>query len=283
VAPSPDGVGDTLGRIFRKLEPAVKALPAPLAAVGVGIPGYMNPATGMVFHSIPLGLSGFDFNRIANPWNVPVRAENDAKCSAWAELVETDSSRPSSFISLLMEYQEENPLLGKPAGISTGIGIVIDGMVYYGSGFRSGDFKSLFWREGNLSQAGIPDSELAEVRRKSETYDAYMEEILLNLSPLISVLDPERVVLCGDAAPSLDRVKATFAGKLSGTFASLPCNASKLRVSRHREYAVALGAAGRFLVSLAQPQGLFVQREGGILDWQFLLGEFGKDAGAASG
>ncbi len=279
VTPSPDGVWDAMEKIYQKLQPAVKAVRAPLAAVGVGIPGYVNPDTGVVGYSIPHNLTDFDFSEIPNPWGRPVHVENDAKCAALAELVEADASRPESFMSLLMEFQDENPFLGKTAGISTGIGIVIDGAVYHGAGFKSGDFKSMFWRIGNESQVGIPDRDLSAVRERPEVLEAYTEEILRNLSPLISVLDPERVVLCGDAAPTLERAKAILEGQLSGTFVSLPEVAARLCVSRHREYAVALGAAGRFLVSLGQSQGLYPP-EAGALDWEFLLGAFGGSAGA---
>lgn len=279
----PGGFAGALAQIYDMLDSTVRALSAPLACVGIGIPGYLNPATGKVFRSTPLGLIDFDFNAIDNPWGVPASVENDANCCAWAELTEADPKSPKSFLAILMEYQEQNPLLRQEAGVSVGIGTVIDGDVYYGSSYSSGDFKSLFWRAGNKSQVGIPDAKLTTVKTDADTYAAFIQEILLHLSPLMSVFDPERVIFCGDAAPTMDQVREIIGTRIPDAHVSKPENVARLSVSRYQEYAVALGAAGRLLVSLAHPQRVFGGVPPGVPDWEFLMRKFGHGTQGLSG
>jgi hypothetical protein len=149
---SPGGFHGVLAAIFEKLEPHVDALS--LAAVSIGIPGYVNPHLGRVYRSVPLGLSDFDFGHPLSPWGAPLWVENDANCCAWAELIDPHPEEARNFLVLLMEYQEANPLVGQEAGISTGFAIVIGGEVYYGSDYASGEFKSLFSRRAQARGAG---------------------------------------------------------------------------------------------------------------------------------
>jgi hypothetical protein len=271
-----NGFARTLEEIYQRLNPIVSALEPPLVAVSVGIPGYVNPHLGTVHNSIPLGLADYDFNACGNPWGVPSWVENDANCCAWAELIEPGTTAAGNFLVLLMEYQDANPLIQQKGGISTGFGIVISGEVYYGADYSSGEFKSLFWRAGHNSQVGIPDERLAAVREDPAVHEAYLEEILLHVSSFMSVLDPERVVFCGDAAPSMERIQRLLHGPLASTWIAEKENARRLCVSGYAEYGVAIGAAGRLLVSLFQPRGFSRERPGSVLDWQRLIAKHGN-------
>jgi len=260
-----DGLDVTLRGVYDRLRPAVDRLRVPVAGLGIGVPGYINPVTGAISRSIPLGLEDVEFLAPPNPWGVRAWMENDAKCCAWAQLIEPAVGAPRNLLALLMEFQEANPILGQDAGVSTGFGVVIEDRVYYGNRFASGDFKSLFWRAGHKGQVGIQDDRLATIRADDGVYVSYLEEVLLHFSPLLSVLDPDRIVLCGDAAPSTDRLHALLDGSLAGTWISQPDNARRIHVSRFGELGVAVGAAGRLLVSLFQPGPTT------LVDWETLL------------
>ncbi|HET6486936.1 MAG TPA: hypothetical protein VFH83_10985 [Spirochaetia bacterium] len=260
-----DGLGATLQNVYQRLSPGVDRLRVPVAGLGIGVPGYVNPVTGAISRSIPLGLEHVEFLPPPNPWGVQAWMENDAKCCAWAQLIEPAVGAPRNLLALLMEFQEANPILGQGAGVSTGFGVVIEDRVYYSNRFASGDFKSLFWRAGHKGQVGILDDRLATIRADEAVYASYLEEILLHFSPLASVLDPDRIVLCGDAAPSTDRLHAMLQGPLAGTWISQPENARRIHVSRFGELGVAVGAAGRLLVSLFQPGPT------PLVDWETLL------------
>ncbi len=269
------GFARTLQDVFQKLDPAVRSASAPLAAVSVGVPGYVNPRKGTISRSIPLGLVDFDFSHVSTPWGVSAWIENDANCCGWAELL-PEAAGARDFLVLLMEYQEDNPLTHQKGGISTGFGIVIGGEIYYGAEYASGEFKSLFWRAGHKSQVGIADDRMAGAREDPGVYQAYLEEILLHLSPLVSVFDPERIVFCGDASPSLDRIHQLLRGPLSGTWIAERGNARRIGVSSYGGYAVAIGAAARLLISLFKTHNLSGEGSPDALDWRQVLESHGS-------
>ncbi len=90
------------------------------AAVGIGFPGFIDPASGVVSLSPNLpGLRDADIARpLAQQLGIPVRIENDALCAAWGEY-------------LLLSPQPEN-LIYLGLGTGVGGGLILDGKPWPG-------------------------------------------------------------------------------------------------------------------------------------------------------
>lgn len=236
--------------VYDEIAPSLEALGVPLRGVSVGLPGHVDPALGMVHRSIPHGLVDFDIKDLENPWGIPIDFENDAKCCAWAELIQQVQHGNADFMTVLLEFQEPNPRLDQDAGISIGFGLVLNGQVYYGRTGEVGEFKSLNWRRHNRSQLGIPDRDLARIDNDPEVLSRVVHEVLENLTPLTSILAPQRIVLCGEGTRLQPLVMDALAGPLSASFMALHLDECPLVASAYGEDAVAMGAAGKLLVSL---------------------------------
>jgi predicted NBD/HSP70 family sugar kinase len=275
------GFEATLNHLFRQLEPTVAGLAArglPLAALSLGVPGLVNPQSGFINLSVPHSLHEWDFSRVSNPWGVPAFVENDANCCAWATLLDSTASAHSDFLTILLELQDRNPLIAQEAGVSLGLGLVINGEVYYGPRFEAGEFRSLFWREGNRSQTGIPDHELEGIARDPATLDKYLTEVLLNLIPVCSLLAPQRIILCGEAGKAHERICALLEGPLADSWLGRSDWRERIAASAWENEAVAIGAAARLIISLFNSRSLSKTAVSGALSWDQLIARFAPGA-----
>ncbi|MDE2333509.1 MAG: ROK family protein [Rhodospirillales bacterium] len=85
---TPPAYGDTIGAITGLVGAAEARLGA-AATVGIGIPGVISPATGLVKNANTIALNGHPFDRdIAAALGREVRVANDANCFALSEAVD---------------------------------------------------------------------------------------------------------------------------------------------------------------------------------------------------
>jgi fructokinase len=192
------------------------------ATVGVGMPGALSPATGLVKNANSVWLIGRPLDRdLSARLSRPVRLANDANCFALSEA--TDGAGRGARV-----------VFGVIVGTGTGGGIVVDGRVLVGPNAVAGEWghNPLPWpREGEwpgpacycgktacietfLSGPGlaldheratgerVPAPEL--VRRAAEgdaaaeaTLARYEDRMARSLAAVINILDPDVIVLGG--------------------------------------------------------------------------------------
>jgi fructokinase len=98
------------------------------ATVGIGIPGTMSPATGLIKNANSTWLIGRPFERdLAAALDRPVRLANDANCFALSEA--TDGAAAGAGV-----------VFGVIIGTGTGGGLVIDGEVVTGANSIAGEW-----------------------------------------------------------------------------------------------------------------------------------------------
>jgi fructokinase len=86
--PTPRGYRETLDGIVGLVRQAESQLGV-TATVGIGIPGVISPATGLVKNANSIALNGHRFDRdISEALSRDVRVENDANCFALSEAVD---------------------------------------------------------------------------------------------------------------------------------------------------------------------------------------------------
>ncbi len=207
-------VRDLVGEIERRL--------GRTARVGIGIPGTLSPATGLVKNANSVWLIGRPLDQdLSRLLDRPLRFANDANCLALSEA--TDGAAAGA-----------DPVFAVIVGTGTGGGLVVDGRVVVGTNAIAGEWghNPLPWpRPGEwpgpscycgrtgcietfLSGPGLARAHAAstgqtldafEIARRAGRGDAaaevslqqYEERLARALASVINVLDPEVIVLGG--------------------------------------------------------------------------------------
>ena len=185
------------------------------STVGVGIPGAMSQATGLVKNANSTWLIGKPLKAdLENALGRPVRIDNDANCFALSEAVDGAGKGASVVFGVIL-------------GTGVGGGIVVDGSVLKGVNSIAGVWghnplpaptpadlphpDCYCGRKGcietYLSGPGLArDYERATGKRKSpeeivslgdQSLERYAERLARALASVINVLDPEVIVLGG--------------------------------------------------------------------------------------
>jgi len=250
-----DGFSASLTQIYHEISTTMPHGLPPVAGVCLGVPGYVDPYSNTILYSVPHGLRTQKVEDFSPILNSPVFVENDANCCAWGELIVDRGRVQDDFLTILLEFQERNPKLGQDFGISTGFGVVIDGRIHYGKQFTAGEFRSLFWKTGNKSQMGMEDISIQRVQKRPEILDDYLVELLRNLTPLISVMNPQGVIFCGDGRALLPRIQTLVEQKLTNEYLGTEELGSLLTACSYPTHNVAIGAAARLLqILFEQPR-----------------------------
>jgi fructokinase len=194
----------------------------PAESIGVGIPGMLSPATGLVKNANSTCLIGRPFDRdLAAALGRPVRLANDANCFALSETV--DGAAEGARI-----------VFGVILGTGVGGGVVIDGRVLTGVNAIAGEWghSPLPWPQDDerpgapcycgkhgctetfLNGAGLSrayealvgrSEEASAVAARAESGEAaavaalarYVDRLARALATVINLLDPEIIVLGG--------------------------------------------------------------------------------------
>jgi fructokinase len=135
---TPDGYTPTIEAIGDMVEAAEAELGAGRLPVGVGIPGIISPATGLVKNANTQTLNGAAFDRdLAARLSRDVRVENDANCFALSEASDGAGAGASVVFGVIL-------------GTGCGGGIVVNGRVLTGRQHVTGEWghNPLPWPEG---------------------------------------------------------------------------------------------------------------------------------------
>jgi len=193
-----------------------------LAGIGIGIPGTISPATGLVKNANSTWLIGRPLDRdLEAALGQPIRMANDANCFAVSEA--TDGAAAGAHV-----------VFGVILGTGVGGGIVVDGRPLTGVDAIAGEWghNPLPWptdgeRPGPACYCGLSgcietflsgrglaadhraatgeDASAADIAERAgrgekaarDTVHRYMERLARALATVINILDPEVIVLGG--------------------------------------------------------------------------------------
>jgi len=193
---SPGALEDLFFRVMDLLQEDIQKAGAPLIAIGVGIAGMVDLDSGVVVSSTALKLDNYDFvENISNKLDIPVFFENDTNCCAWGELWRKNS--PSShFLYLLTRFHFHNLKATDMPGV--GLGMVINGQVYYGADYRAGEFGSNRWEIPGTEYLDMSREELLQIGTNQELMITFMTKLFQKISVSLSLFNPEEIILGGD-------------------------------------------------------------------------------------
>ena len=216
---TPLGYGETVTAISSLVQACESRLGVS-ATVGIGIPGVISPATGLVKNANSIALNGHRFDHdISQSLGRAVRVENDANCFALSEA--TDGAGAGFDV-----------IFGVILGTGCGGGIVMRGAVHQGPHRVAGEWghTPLPWPRGqevpgNLcwcgkygclesyvagpalardcdgpgahDAGGLPDRAAAGELRASEALARHADRLARGLAVVINLLDPDAIVLGG--------------------------------------------------------------------------------------
>ena len=143
------GADAVVKRILKTVDEAVevaKIEPNQIIAIGAGVPGMVDDASGMVTGAVNLpGWMGLPLGQHLSSWNninVPVALLNDVKAACYGELVIGAGRNVKHFVTIFV-------------GTGIGGGIVIDGQVYLGGRKSAGEIGHMVQMvDGPTNQSG---------------------------------------------------------------------------------------------------------------------------------
>ena len=236
------------------------------AAVGIGIPGVVSPATGLVKNANSTWLIGKPLDRdLAAALGRPVRMANDANCFALSEAADGAG-------------KGKRTVFGAILGTGVGGGIVVDGRVLTGLQAIAGEWghNPLPWprdeeRPGRRCYCGkdgcietflsgpglaadhrqatgeaLASREIAARAAAGEakaraTMERYFDRLARALAALINIIDPDAVVL-GGGLSNIDALYAEIPRRLSAYVFSDECTTPILK-NTHGDSGGVRGAA----------------------------------------
>ena len=241
---------------------AARGLGAPCVAVGVAVPGTVEPPFGSVARMPEIGWNEVPLGRIlADRFDLPIVVENDANALAFGELHRGSGAGTSSLVALLL-------------GRGLGAGIIANGELHRGFSAKAGEVgyllvdRTAFGRSydehgdledriGSLAltrqarERGIPlpagglitaEDIFALASDGSPAAGEMAEEILdlvsLAIAALVIILDPELVVV-GSSFGNAESFVPAIQKRLTGRIIEVP----RLEAARFREDAVLIGIA----------------------------------------
>lgn len=220
---TPRGSYDGTIRAIAQLVDAADAAAGEQGTVGIGIPGTISPATGVVKNANSTWLNGQPFDRdLAAALGRPVRLANDANCFALSEA--TDGAAANAAV-----------VFGVIIGTGTGGGVVVNRHVLVGPNAVAGEWghNPLPWPQADelpgppcycgrsgcietfLSGSGLqradaqasgrigrPAAEVARLAACGESaavaaLEQYCGRMARSLATVINVIDPDAIVLGG--------------------------------------------------------------------------------------
>ncbi len=264
IAPRGD-YGETL-RAVTGLVAVIESELTTVATIGVGIPGTISPATGLVKNSNSTWLNGTPLaHDLPKLLERPVRFANDANCFALSEATDGAAAGASSVFGVIV-------------GTGTGGGIAIDGRVVVGTNAIAGEWghNSLPWPRpgespGNgcycgrsgcietfLSGPGLsrdyeaasgnkatPEEIVAAAARgelnATLCLERYEDRFARALASVINVVDPDVIVL-GGGLSNVDRLYSTIPSRL-GAFVFSDSVVTRVVRAMHGDSSGVRGAA----------------------------------------
>lgn len=270
--PAPRDDYDATVRALRDLSQVVESEAGATGPIGVGIPGTISPATGLIKNANSVWLIGHPLDQdLTAATGRPVRLANDANCFALSEA--SDGAAMGHGV-----------VFGAILGTGCGAGIVVDGRVISGPNAIAGEWghNPLPWpqpdelpgppcycgkrgcQETWLSGTGLARDFLAttgrtlkgdEIAAAAEVGDMqaeaalqrYENRLARGLAAILNVLDPDVVVL-GGGLSNLDRLYRNLP-RLWGAFVFSDVVTTPLVKNRHGDSSGVRGAAWLWPVS----------------------------------
>ncbi|MEJ2664180.1 MAG: ROK family transcriptional regulator [Spirochaetia bacterium] len=249
---SKSNIKELIHRITAYARQKEKELGIPLLGVSYGLAGIINPYQGIILESVPLKINR-PFNLTAEleaEIRLPLLVDNDANCCCWGEIVWHKSKPLKDFLFLLAEWRLGNNQSDTYRGTAIGLGLVVNNSVHYGTDFSAGEFRSIFWKQGNNSQFSLSNEDMKKIPDDTEVYRLFTRELADNMAFIVNVFNLKHVFLGGFLKSSSFDIREQFRAAIMANSAYPDLVGCEVLFSSLGENAVAYGAACHFLLKM---------------------------------
>lgn len=261
------GLREISGRIIRRMVEQRVAV----VGVGYGLPGSVDADEGRIIRSRSLDLSDMRLSptvavQLPGGYSieVPVALDNDAICCAWGELHAGRAHSPHSDLLVVLARRTEQH-------VGIGLGLIMGGVVQYGGKVANGEFYTSGWRGDTWSQTSLSSAELVATASVEALRRRFLEELLDNLTPVVSVLNPRSIVLAGELRERIEEVQELIARDYGDRYLGMRIPKETFRSTLHGTDEVAAGAAGMVLERLFAVPTLDRQPGEFTITWERIL------------
>lgn len=262
--------------VYEKAIDAFGKQNSPLVGVGVGLPAPIDQSNGVILQSHTLKIENFNYLEELSPrLQLPLYIENDSNCCALGELWKQNGSGSSNFLYLLTRFFYHHSTIMDRPGI--GLGMVIDGNIYYGANYRGGEYYSQYWTGKNgPDYIGLDEDELLQLTEKPELMERFLYYVFGQLSVTFGNFDPEKIYIGGDLQSSFPLVQKVIREQLKDTWLGAEMNLSKLIPSSLGQNEIAFGAAAMVLNKLFTIPQVGAQQDRVNLSWDYIFSRLEK-------
>ncbi len=235
--------------ILQRIEHECRRVNRPLVGIGTGIAGPLDPYRQIIKYSIPMHItSSYDFyDQVSRHLPIPVFLENDANCGAWGELAFHRHRDMQNFIFTLVEFRTIDQDRRVHEKTSVGLGIVINGSVYYGRDYTAGEFRSVFRGEEHHGQFSFTAEEAQRLEQDPELMDRFIRELSKNLAMVINTFNISQIFLGGHIVSYQSKVQKILREEIRANWPYPDPWSCEILFSSLNDKAVAYGAAGMVL------------------------------------
>ncbi|MDD4010958.1 MAG: ROK family transcriptional regulator [Sphaerochaetaceae bacterium] len=267
-----DGFEKVLDFLMAQVNSLAASLEIPLLGVCLGVPGIVDAANGIIVYAEPFKIRNFNvYEHFKNRYGVRALVENDANCCAWYALTTDNHSAEKSFMCVFADPHDGNYQFRDRCGVGIGIGIAIDGDVYHGSNNAAGEFCSYSWRKGIDGQMNLPIEILKASGSSIEAWKIILGELLSNLMPVVTILDPETVYLMGSPFASQTGTMELIKTVMPQFLDILEKTGCALAIHGDDSMVVAKGAAMMFLQKIFNVPELSETDKPTHFDWDDII------------
>lgn len=222
-----------------------------LLGIGIGLPGIVDPYTGMIIRSNPLHIQEpFDLRKdLEKHFDEYVFVENDANCCCWGELAFRPENRERNFLTVLGEFRYVVKGSRELHGLAMGLGLVIRERVLHGDHFTAGEYRSVYAGQ-KTGQFLIPWDDLCRIPDDQKVLNDVYRELTANLAFLVNSIDLTKIVFAGDIVEHPGDIQEMLATAIEESWVYDLDRNFIIGFSEFGDKAVSIGAAGLFVEKL---------------------------------
>lgn len=222
-----------------------------LLGIGIGVPGIVDPYTGVIIRSNPLNIhEPLDLRKaLEKHFDEYVFVENDANCCCWGELAFRPESRERNFLTVLGEFRYVVKGSRELHGLAMGLGLVVRERVLHGDHFTAGEYRSVY-ATARTGQFLVPWDDLCRIPDDEKVLDDVYRELTANLAFLVNSVDLTKIVFAGDIVEHPGNIQKLLADAIEESWVYDLDRNFIIGFSEFGEQAVSIGAAGLFVEKL---------------------------------
>ncbi len=238
---------DTFFKLQKDLEDELAWIGRPLIGIGIGCSGIIDAPKRIIRASIPLKFTEpYDlYTEIACRSKVPVYVDNDANCCAWGELTFHRTQNLQNFLFCLIEFRDVAKSK-TPEQTAIGMGISINGNVYYGRNSSAGEFRSIQSSSAGLrGQVSLDNNRENSIMEEPEIIEHFIRELSQHLALFVNTFNLSQVFIGGDLGPYMtERFRTVLNDEIRRNWPYDEQVDCEVRFSTLGDKSVAYGAAG---------------------------------------